>query len=116
MAREEELGVDLDPGLGHPASAEELADDVAEAEGKATELRERGDMEHAGVGQFAHDEQSAKDLAERDPQAASVLAMTKPGRQIPAAEQVEEAAGKHVRHRGARGAKRERGGERDYGR
>lgn len=116
MAREEELGVDLDPGLSQPASAEELADDVAEAEGKATELRERGDMERAGVGQFAHDEQTANDLAEIDPQAARVLATTKPGRTVPAAEQVEEAAGKHVRHRVARGAKRERGGERDRGR
>lgn len=116
MAREAELGLDPGLDLAQPSSGEELADDVAEAESNATTALKRGDMERAGVGQFPHDEQAMNDLAEIDPQAANVLATTKPGRTVPAAEQVAEADGKHVRHRSARGARRERGGEHDHGR
>lgn len=116
MAREEELGLDPGEDLTLPSSGEELSDDVAEAEGDATTALERGDMERAGVGQFPHDEQAAKDLAENDPQAARVLATTAPGREVPAAQQIAEAEGRHVRHRPARGAQRERGGDRDRGR
>lgn len=116
MAREAELGLDPGEDLTLPGSGKELSDDVAEAEGDATTALKRGDMERAGLGQFPHDEQAAKDLAEVDPQAARVLATTAPGREVPAAEQIAEAGGRRVRHRPARGAQRERGGDRDRGR
>lgn len=115
-AREDELGLDPGADLTQPSSGEELTDDVAEAEGDAATALERGYMERVGVGQFAHDEQTINDLAETDPQAARVLATTQPGRSMSAAEQVAEAAGKNVHHHPARGAQRERGGDREHGR
>lgn len=114
--REAELGLELGIDSTQSASAEELTDDLAEAHGNASTALERGDMERAGVGQFPHEAESTSELADIDPQAASVLKTTLPGRTVPAAEQVAEAAGKHVRHRPARGAQRERGGDREHGR
>jgi len=92
--------------------------DQAEHEGNAASARERGDMEAAGLGQFPDEKKPAKDdLAERDPQAAEVLQLTKPGRGQPAAEQVARAAEKdHAPQRTARKHGQERGPERTLSR
>lgn len=105
--REDELGLNLDAVF---------ASELAEEQGEAATALERGDMEHAGVGQFPH-ERNMDDLAERDPDAARVLQTTRPGRTQSAAEQVGAAATKNTaEQRKARKHVQERGPERSLGR
>ncbi|MEE1652161.1 hypothetical protein V1260_15370 [Brachybacterium sp. J144] len=114
--READLGLDLQPNDYGARSPEDLAGDLAEHEGKAAIALERGDLEHAGLGQFAH-ERSVGDLEQRDPQAASVLKVTQPGRSQSAATQVARAAQKKsAEQRKAHTNGQERGPARDHGR
>ena len=115
--REHDLGLDLEldePSQGKP---DDLAGDLGEHQGKAAVATERGDLEHAGLGQFAPEKDEAGDLEQRDPQAASVLRTTRPGRTHSASEQVAAAADKSkADQRKARKHTQERGPERDLGR
>lgn len=91
--KETQLGLDLELDETAQQRQSEGPSDQAEHEGKATTALERGDMEHAGLGQFPDEKKSANDdLAQRDPQAAEVLGLTHPGRSQSAAEQVARAA------------------------
>src|SRR5690625_1325303 len=105
-------------GSLHVASLPGRSRIALEHEGNAASARERGDMEAAGLGQLPAEKKPAKDdLAERDPQAAEVLQLTKPGRGQPAAEQVARAAEKdHAPQRTARKHGQERGSERTLSR
>lgn len=105
--REDELGLNLEAVF---------ASEFAEEQGEAATALERGDMEHAGLGQFPH-ERNTEDLAARDPDAARVLETTRPGRTQSAAEQVAAAATKNTaEQRKARKHVQERGPERSLGR
>lgn len=105
--REDELGLNLE---------DVFASELAEEQGEAVTALERGDMEHAGVGQFPH-ERNADELAERDPDAARVLQTTRPGRTQSAADQVAAAADKNTAaQRKAPKHVQERGPERTLGR
>ena len=115
--REAELGLDLEADDAPREAQEDLASELAEHEGDAAVATERGDMEHAGVGQFPHEKDHSGDLAERDPQAAQVLATTQPGRTQSAAEQVAAAARRNeVNQHKPRKPRQERGPQRDLGR
>lgn len=115
--RESDLGLDLvldEPGQAAP---DNLAGDLGEHQGKAAVATERGDMEHAGLGQFQREKNETSDLAQRDPQAARTLATAGPGRTMPAAEQVAAAAEKSkVSQRKARTPGREHTPEKSLGR
>lgn len=115
--RESDLGLDLvfdEPGQAAP---EDLAGDLGEHQGKAAVAVERGDMEHAGLGQFQRERDETSDLAQRDPQAARALANVRPGRTVPAAEQVAAASEKSkVSQRKARTPGQERTPERGLSR
>ncbi|WP_422117763.1 hypothetical protein [Brachybacterium sp. UNK5269] len=116
-ARESDLGLDLELDEPRHGAPEDLASELGEHQGKAAVATERGDIEHAGVGQFQREKDETSDLAQRDPQAANVLAITRPGRTMPAAEQVAAAAEKSkVSQRKARTPGQERTPERDLGR
>jgi len=115
--REHDLGLDLELDEPSPATPDDLAGDLAEHQGKAAVATERGDMEHAGVGQFTPERDEASELEQRDPQAASVLRTTRPGRTQSASEQVAAAADKgKADQRKARKHTQERGPERNLGR
>lgn len=117
--REAELGLDLVPDDDQPGqSPDDLAGDLAEHQGKAATALERGDMEHAGLGQFPREKiPGDRDLEQRDPQAASVLKVTQPGRSQSAAAQVAAAAKKNTAaQRKARKQGQDRGAARDHGR
>ncbi|MDN5654959.1 MAG: hypothetical protein L0G46_07730, partial [Kocuria sp.] len=116
-ARESELGLGLELDEPGQTSPEDLAGDLGEHQGRAAVATERGDMEHAGVGQFAPEREESSDLATRDPQAAEVLKTTRPGRTQSASEQVAASADKKsVKQQKARKAGQERAPERTHGR